>query len=977
MEPFHPARVASMLAIALALAAPSGAQEAPPADDPQAIAFFETHVRPILVERCVSCHGPEEQKAGLRLDARSPVFEVGGDSGPPVLPGDPDGSLLIEAIRYDSFVQMPPSSKLPDDEIARLTEWVAMGAPWPPEPPAQGGAPNGSEPFDLEARSGHWSLQPAVEPAVPPVGRPDWPRNPIDRFLLARLESEGLAPSPEADRRTLIRRATYDLTGLPPTRQEIAAFLADDRADAFDRLVDRLLSSPRYGERWARHWLDLVRFAETSGHEFDYDILTAHRYRDYVIRALNDDLPYDRFVVEHLAGDLLDRPRRHPTTGTDESILGTMSFFLAEGTHSPVDVREEMRTRVDNQIDVLGKAFLGLTVACARCHDHKFDAIGTRDYYALAGHFQTARHQYAFIDPPHRIDDRVLELQSIRSALAAEFGPGGPAEPGPPPLREGDELFADFADDSFDAWYPAGQAFGDRPTRPGDLAPDPDGNLSRLEPGWAHSGAIAPRLQGVLRSKTFEIERPFLHVLAAGSGGRINLVVDGFEKIRSPIYGGLTLGFDRGDAPSWVSMDLSMWHGHLAYLELADGASSNYTGATSSLWPGDGTLAVALVLASDHREPPGPASEFRSGPILDRIAGRTIPEATASLLDHYRRVAGELPEPTLALAAAEGTGIDVPVHVRGSSKNLGEVVPRRFLEVLDPEGRPPADDRLTLARRIASAENPLTARVMVNRLWAHHFGRGIVASPDDFGAMGAPPTHPELLDWLAAEFVRSGWSIKHMHRLMMTSSAYRMSSKTRPEADRADPTNALLHRMNLRRLEAEAIRDALLALSGRLDPTMFGPSVPPHLSPFMEGRGRPKESGPIDGDGRRSLYLNLRRNFLPPLLLAFDFPTPSSTRGRRDSSNVPSQALALMNDPYVVDQSRRWADRATEGPRRPPGEVVGGLYESAFGRLPTEAERDRAVRFVRAQAEAGRADRDAWADLCHAIIIAKEFRYVD
>ncbi|WP_197446168.1 PSD1 and planctomycete cytochrome C domain-containing protein [Tautonia plasticadhaerens] len=966
-----------MLAIAAALASPSGAQEAPPADDPRAITFFETRIRPILVERCLSCHGPEEQEAGLRLDSRPLVFEVGGDSGPPVLPGDPDGSLLIEAIRYDSYVQMPPSSKLPDDEIARLTEWVAMGAPWPPEASADGEAPSGPKPFDLEARARHWSLQPVVDPVVPVVERADWPRNPVDRFLLARLESEGLDPSPEADRRTLIRRATFDLTGLPPTREEIAAFLADDRADAFDRLVARLLASPRYGERWARHWLDLVRFAETSGHEFDYDILTAHRYRDYIIRALNDDLPYDRFVVEHLAGDLLDRPRRHPTTGTDEAILGTMSFFLAEGTHSPVDVREEMRTRVDNQIDVLGKAFLGLTVACARCHDHKFDAIGTRDYYALAGHFQTARHQYAFIDPPHRIDDRVLELQSIRSALAAEFGPGRAPAAGPPRLREGDELFADFAADSFDAWYPAGQAFGDRPTRHGDLAPDPDGDLARLEPGWAHSGAIAPRLQGVLRSETFAIDRPFLHVLAAGSGGRINLVVDGFEKIRSPIYGGLTLGVDLGDAPGWVSMDVSMWDGHLAHLELADGASSNYTGATSSFWPGDGTLAVALILASDHREPPGPASEYRSGPVLDRIDGRTIPEATASLLDRYRQVAEELPEPTLALAAAEGTGIDVPVHVRGSSKNLGEVVPRRFLEVLDPEGKPPADDRLTLARRVASAENPLTARVLVNRLWAHHFSRGIVASPDDFGAMGVPPTHPELLDWLASEFVRSGWSTKHMHRLMMTSTAYRMSSKTRPEADRADPTNALLHRMNLRRLEAEAIRDALLALSGRLDPTMFGPSVPPHLSPFMEGRGRPKESGPIDGDGRRSLYLDVRRNFLPPLLLAFDFPTPSSTRGRRDTSNVPSQALALMNDPFIVEQSRRWAGRATGSPDRPPAEVVDALYESAYGRAPTEAERDRAVAFVREQSDAGRAGRDAWADLCHALVIAKEFRYVE
>jgi hypothetical protein len=977
MEPIHLARILTALAIGIGLPLPSIAQEAMPADDPRGVAHFETHIRPILVERCLSCHGPDHQKAGLRLDSRSAVFEVGGDSGPPIEPGDPDGSLLIEAIRYDSFVQMPPASKLPDLEIDRLTEWVAMGAPWPAEASPDGNAPTGSEPFDLEARAGHWSLHPVVEPTIPEVAQADWPRNPIDRFLLARLESAGLEPSPEADRRTLIRRASYDLTGLPPTREQIAAFLADDRPDAFDHLVDRLLNSPRYGERWARHWLDLVRFAETSGHEFDYDILTAHRYRDYVVRALNEDVPYDQFVVEHLAGDLVESPRRHPTTGTNESILGTMSYFLAEGTHSPVDVREEMRTRVDNQIDVLGKAFLGLTVACARCHDHKFDAIGTRDYYALAGHLQGTRHQYAFIDPPHRIDDRVRELQSIRTALAAEFGPEVDIDPVPPPLREGETLFADFSTESFDEWFPTGHAFGDGPTRSGDLSPALEGDLARLEPGWANSGAIAARLQGVLRSPTFTIDRPFLHVLAAGSGGRINLVVDGFEKIRSPIYGGLTVGVDLGDEPGWVSMDVSMWSGHLAYLELADGASSNYTGATSSLWPGDGSLAVAMVVASEHREPPGPASSYRSGPILDRIRHRDVPDASASLVDRYLQVAAELPEPTLALAAAEGSGIDVPVHIRGSSKNLGEVVPRRFLEVLEPEGSAPASDRLTLARRIASGANPLTARVMVNRLWAHHFGRGIVGSPDDFGVMGQPPTHPELLDWLATEFVRSGWSIKHMHHLIMTSTAYRMSSRLRPEAEAIDPTNLLLHRMNLRRLEAEAIRDAVLALSGRLDPTMFGPSVPPHLSAFMEGRGRPKESGPLDGDGRRSLYLDIRRNFLPPLLLAFDFPTPSSTRGRRDASNVPSQALALMNDPFIVEQARLWADRATAAPGRPPAEVVGILYESAFGRPPSDDECDRAIRFVRAQADAGRGDRGSWADLCHALLIAKEFRYID
>ncbi|MEW4568774.1 PSD1 and planctomycete cytochrome C domain-containing protein [Tautonia sp. JC769] len=967
MQPILPAR---WLLIPFVLLLPASqslpAQDANDPTDPRSIAYFETHIRPILVERCVSCHGPDEREGGLRLDTRAAVFDLGGDSGPPVEPGDPDASLLVEAIRYDSFVQMPPSSKLPDAEIALLTDWIAHGAAWPDDatPGGDADSPDPSDTFDLAARASHWSLQPIADPPVPAVEQSDWPRNPIDRFLLARLEAEGLEPSPEAEPHTLARRAAFALTGLPPTPEDLRAFLADDRPDAFDRLVDRLLESPRYGERWARHWLDLVRFAETSGHEFDYDILTAHRYRDYVIRAFNDDVPFDQFIIEHLAGDLLDAPRRHPDTGTNESILGTMSYFFAEGTHSPVDITEEMRTRVDNQIDVLSKTFLGLTVACARCHDHKFDAITTRDYYSLAGHLQSTRHQYAVIDAPEVFDAPLAELDALRAALAAEVDPPRPTRAPSPPPRDGDTLFDDFSGPGFASWFPSGHAFGPRPTRPGDVTVDADGNLLHLSPGWAHSGAIAPGLVGVLRSKTFTITQPYVHLLVAGTAGRVNLVIDGFEKIRSPIYGGLTRAVDHGDDPRWLTLDASMWLGHLAYLELADGASSDYTGATSSLIPGDGYLAVGHILTSDHREPPVIPPIASSGPIRNRVPISSHSDDASSLIRRYREIADQLPPPTLALAAADGTGIDVPIHIRGSAKNLGAVAPRGFLEVLGTD----APDRLSLARRVADPANPLTARVLVNRLWAHHFGRGLVASPDDFGVMGTPPSHPELLDWLASEFIRSGWSIKHMHRLIMTSSAYQMSSRPRSEADAIDPDNLLLHRANLRRLDAESLRDTMLALSGRLDPALFGPSVPTHLTPFMDGRGRPRESGPLDGDGRRTLYLSIRRNFLSPFLLAFDFPNPATTRGRRDVSNVPAQALALLNDPFVLDQARRWAARATDDPSLAPETIVDSLYLSAFSRPPTPAERSRALAFR---------SSSSWADLCHALLNAKEFLYLD
>jgi hypothetical protein len=378
--------------------------------DPTAIEFFEKSIRPLLSARCHGCHGPAKQKGGLRLDSRAAILE-GGGSGPAVVPGDARASLLIDAVNYGEAVQMPPKSKLPETEIAALERWVEMGAPWGHDVSSSGGSK--ADPSDfrtlLRERARFWSFQPLRRVSPPaPVDATGWTRSPIDRFILAGLSRHGLTPAPEASRRTLIRRLTFDLTGLPPSSAEVDAFLSDRSPDAYDRLVDRLLASPHYGERWGRHWLDLVRYAETAGHEFDYEIPYAFRYRDYVIRSLNADLPYDNFLVEHLAGDLMERPRRHPVERFNESIIATGFLYLGEGTHSPVDVREEEMRRVDNQIDVISKAFLGLTVACARCHDHKFDPIASRDYYALAGFLHSSRYQQAFIDPPERVGRRCV-----------------------------------------------------------------------------------------------------------------------------------------------------------------------------------------------------------------------------------------------------------------------------------------------------------------------------------------------------------------------------------------------------------------------------------------------------------------------------------------------------------------------------------------------------------------------------------------
>ncbi len=385
--------------------------------DADGVEFFEKRVRPLLAARCQSCHGAEKQKGNLRLDSRVGALK-GGDTSPAIVPGKPEESLLVDAIRYGETYQMPPKSQLPAEEIATLVEWVRIGAPWGREVAEQS---SDEKTFDLKARAGHSSFQPLANAHPPKVAKAGWVKTPIDAFILAGLEARGLAPAAATDKRTLLRRVTYDLTGLPPIPQEIEEFLADHSPQAYQKVVDRLLDSPRYGERWARHWLDLVRFSETYGHEFDFEIPNAYRYRDYLIRALNNDLPFDQFVIEHVAGDLLSQPRRHPEEGYNESIIATGAYFFGEAKHSPVDVRQDQADRIDNQIDVFGKAFLGLTISCARCHDHKFDPISTKDYYALSGYLRSSRFQQAFIDAAEPLAGQVAQLTKLNDERAARY----------------------------------------------------------------------------------------------------------------------------------------------------------------------------------------------------------------------------------------------------------------------------------------------------------------------------------------------------------------------------------------------------------------------------------------------------------------------------------------------------------------------------------------------------------------------------
>ncbi|MGC1275087.1 MAG: DUF1549 domain-containing protein, partial [Planctomycetaceae bacterium] len=559
----RPALFRLALATAIVTGLASRAWCDPPAFPAAQVEFFEKDVRPLLAAHCYECHGPKKQNGNLRLDHRSFLLK-GGDSGPAISPGKPDESLLIEAVNYASY-EMPPTGKLSPKQVAVLTKWVELGAPWADEAIATA---TGDIAFDLEARKRHWSFQPIVPAAPPDVHDTSWPRDDLDRFVLAKLEAAGLKPAEDADKRTLLRRVYFDLIGLPPPPEKVAAFLADDSPRAFETVVDELLASPQFGVRWGRHWLDLVRYADTLGHEFDYPLPHAWRYRDYVVRAINADVPYDDFVREHIAGDLLPEPRLHPTEGTNESIIGTGFWHLHDDVHAPVDVRAAEATRYDNQIDVFGKAFLGLTIACARCHDHKFDPITAADYYAIAGFLKSSRRQEAYLDPHGKITAIATKLEALRDA--AEVVPVSTVEPDPAPaepLPADQVVFEDF-NDSLDDWYATGWAFGKQPAGNGR--------------GLVDSSRLAKPLVGALRSPNFTIEHDAVLIRVAAVNARVRVVVDGYQMdlFQPLLFKELTQTIDTGGEWKWlrISGDLPNHKGHRGYLELLD--------------DGDGWLAV-------------------------------------------------------------------------------------------------------------------------------------------------------------------------------------------------------------------------------------------------------------------------------------------------------------------------------------------------------------------------------------------------
>lgn len=784
--------------------------------------FFEQHVRPILANHCLMCHGEDEQEGELRLDSLAGMM-TGGDSGQVIVPGKPEQSLLIAAVSYkDELLQMPPEKQLTKRQIANLTEWIRRGAFHPDGDPA---AWKPATKFDLATARRHWAFRPPAKPPIPAVHNADWPQTPIDFFVLAKLEEHGLTPAAAADKLTLLRRVTFDLTGLPPTPGEVMTFLHDDSPNAFAKTVDRLLDSPAYGERWGRFWLDVARYADSNGLDENIAHGNAWRYRDYVIDAFNKDKPYDTFVTEQIAGDLM------PANGDEsvklERLIATGFLSLGPKVLAEVDqVKMEMDI-IDEQLTTMSHAFLALTLECSRCHDHKFDPLTQADYYGLAGIFKSTK------------------------------------------VMEHYKKIARWWENS--------------------LATEAD--LQRKE---AHEKRLA--------AKKAEIAE---------------------------------------------------------FVKLANAEVSKLLGEGASKPQSDKDFE-AMYSAEQKAE-------------------------LQQLRESLATIESQTPVMPTAMGVGEREVCDLPIHIRGNHLTLGEIVPRKLPAVLTAGTQPAFPDdqsgRLEFANWLVQPDNPLTSRVIVNRIWLWHFGRAIVPTPDNFGRLGEPPMNLPLLDWLATRLIESDWSLKSLHRDMVLSAAYQMSSQFDPAAAAIDPENRFGWRANVRRLEAEAIRDSILQASGLIDRELGGSLL--HVGNREFFFNHTSEDKTKYDSRRRSVYLPVVRNHLYDVFQLFDYADASVSKSRRNSTTVAPQALFLMNSDFVIDAAENLANQLTQAESQTDEERLRTLYLVCFGRMPTEVETRRALRFLAdcppptSQTDPHQMTRQqAWQTLCHVFFDSNEFLYI-
>lgn len=941
--------------LAFCLATAARADEPTPAD----LEYFEKKVRPLLVKHCHECHGPEGEASGnLRLDGEVNWLK-GGDIGPAIVPGKPDESLLIRATRYGGEIEMPPTGKLSDQEIAIFEQWIARGAP---APKGEGTAVV-KRSIDIEKGREFWSYRPLTSPKPPPVNATV--DSPIDAFIIARLQEKGLASNPEASREVLIRRLYFDLVGLPPSPEQIDAFLADSSDEAYDRLVDQLLESPPFGERWGRHWLDVARFGESLTLR-GFVLPQAWRYRDYVIDAFNRDLPYDQFIREQIAGDLLageidlsnveERQRR--------AIAAT---FLTLGNHNleQQDKRQLDMDVVDEQLDVIGKAFLAQTITCARCHDHKFDPIPTRDYYALAGILHnTQLLEHANVS--QWIEVALPASEELRLALESHQQT----------LKESQQELAELNKQITELRKELGENGDLRVVAvselPGVVVDDAE---AKQVGDWRHSQVIRPY-----------IGNGYLHDDNAGKGEKTltftpKIPRDGRYEVR--------LAYSPGDSRS-AAAPVTIFgadgektvHVNMKQTPPIDGrfvslgeyrfeaAGQSFVIVANEGTQGHVTADCVQFLPLDASEKPPeekPAAtaerDARKAELqkkLDRqgVLQKSIKAAQEALDAQPKTMAvRERPQPT-----------DCPIHVRGSVHTLGEMAPRGFLQVASIGPPPPMPSnesgRRELADWIASPQNPLTARVYVNRVWRWLFGEGLVRSVDNFGTTGETPSHPELLDYLAAEFLRDGCSTKRLIRRIVRSQTYRQSSQERPDGLSLDPENRWLWRMSRKRLEAECLHDAMLAISGDLDPTRGGPTYPARLA---------ADYGYRHSSLCRSVYLPVFRNSLPDHLEVFDFADPSMVVGARNVSTIAPQALYLLNHPFPRERARSAAKRllaeCESGAAR-----IDRACRLCLGRLPLPEEREIFENHLKSSSAS---PEETWTTLIHSLFASLDFRYRD
>jgi cytochrome c553 len=904
------------------------------ADDRAGVDFFEKSIRPILVEHCYSCHSAEaaaqkKLRGGLSLDTRSGV-RTGGDSGPAIDEKSPRDSLLIKSILHDGDLKMPPRGKLKDAEIEAMRKWVLMGAP---DPRTDAASVKKQVGLSIEEGRKFWSFVPPVTPALPPVRDASWPIDPLDQFILNRIEAKGLSPNPPADRMTLARRVSFALTGLPPAPDEADRFISDPATDAYARYVDRLMASPAFGERWGRHWLDVARYAESvTLRGFVYK--DAWRYRDYVIDSFHRDVPFDRLIREQIAGDLL------PASGAIErerQIVATTYLMLGNTNLEEQDKKQLRMDVVDEQIDVISKGLLAQTVSCARCHDHKFDPIPTRDYYSLAGILRNVKvmehaNVSAWTEVPLPVpgemeaklkakEAKIAELQAqIKSAKAkANKGQGSG-------VLKVAQVPGIAVDDSqarkVGAWQVSqhsGHYIGEGYVH--DQNGDKGNKTITFTPALPADGKYEVRLAYSPGGNRAEK----VPVTVFGAEGEKEIFVN--MKATPPIDGRFislgTFQFEKAGQSFVIVSNL--------------GTSGHVTPDCVTFIP-EGTKTTTDAGAAKANVNPGLAAmEAELKKLID--SGPIRPKAMAPL--------------------EEKTIEETHVHIRGSVHTLGEAAPRGFLRVAGGSATMPKEQsgRVQLANWIASPENPLTARVIVNRTWHWLFGSGLVRTVDNFGVTGETPSHPELLDFLATEFVKNGWSIKTLVRRIVLSRTYQQSSAI--PMGNPDPENRLWARFQRTRLEAEAIRDSMLVASGTLDPRRGGPGFPASQS---------ADYGFVAKDHRRSVYLPMFRNAMPDLLETFDPADHSMVTGKRNASTVAPQALVMLNHPFVMEQASSIAKRLRDE-KRDTADAISRAYRIVLGRLPMDGERNVALNYIQKTGD--------WTGLIHSLLASADFRFVD